>query len=107
MSIKPVDFNVMLPKAQELSISKHNENVKNQNVVQSEFINQNKKISNQQNRVKDKEKVDSTKIKKEEKFKKNTKEEERENHKSESKDAKDKNDKTKNKDLGSNIDIRI
>ena len=47
MSIKPVDFNVMLPKTQETSFAKHNENVKNQNVVQSEFINQNKKIERQ------------------------------------------------------------
>lgn len=104
MSIRPVDFNVMLPKTQNMSISKHNENIKNQNIVQSEFIQLDKNIMKQKSRVNAKEKINKTKIKKDKEFK--------ENNSSQKENPKDFNEredkeKVKKKNLGFNVDIRI
>ncbi len=93
MSIKPIDFNVTLPKTQEMSISKHIENSKNENIVQSSFVSKDKKIKNDTKRVRNTEKMSHSKI--------NTSNEEK------NKDNKKDNKKDKNNQLGSEIDIRI
>lgn len=53
MSIKPLDFNVMVPKAQEVSTNKHAENMKSRNIIQSEFLQKEKKINIEKKKVTD------------------------------------------------------
>jgi hypothetical protein len=103
MSIKPIDFNVMLPKTQEVSISKHNENVKNENVVQSQFVIQDKKFQKNKNRVNNTDKTHHSRIDKKKEFKEDT---HKNQHKSK-KENDDKKEKKESNELGLSIDIRI
>lgn len=100
MSIKPVDFNVMLPKTQEVSISKHIENVKNQNIVGSEFIVKDKNFQRDKKRVNNTEKSEHSKIDTKKRFKEES---------SKGKKSKDEKEEAKKRktELGSKIDIRI
>lgn len=103
VSIKPIDFNVMLPKTQEISTTKHIEHFKNQNIVDSGFIQQEKKTNNNNKKVRDTEKSNNTKINDNNKNR---------NQKDSKKRKKEKDNKTSNEDLvpsnkGNNIDIRI
>lgn len=63
MSIKPVDFNTILPKSLDLSSSKHGENLRNRNIVESGFIHQEKIIDRKQKKVSDVEKSVNLKVK--------------------------------------------
>lgn len=103
MSIKPVDFNVMLPKTQEVSISKHIENMKNQNIVDSQFVEKEKNLKRDIKRVKNTEKTEHSKIDTSKKNKDGNKN--KQNHSS--KDKNKKEDKTNKDKMGSKIDIRI
>ena len=67
MSIKPIDHNVMVPKTQEVSKAKQVENLKNRNVVEREFIQQEKTIRNNSQKVTDTEKSASKNIHKDQK----------------------------------------
>jgi len=103
MSIKPIDYNVMIPKTQELSSSKHVEHFKNQNIIDSGFIEQEKNINNNKNKVRDTEKSSNAKINENNKFK--------DRKESKKKKQNHSNNKSKEevspKDIGNNIDIRI
>ncbi len=101
MSIKPVDFNVMLPKTQEVSISKHIENVKNQNIVNSQFIEKEKNLKRDIKKVNNTEKTEHSKID----TKKKNKDENAKEKNSKGKEKKE--DKNIKKEMGSKIDIRI
>lgn len=100
MSIKPIDFNVMLPKTQEVSISKHIENVKNQNIVSSQFVAKDKDLQRNKKRVRNAEKTEHTKIDTKKQFK-----DEDSKRKKKDKDSKDK--KKDEKEVGCKVDIRI
>lgn len=62
MSIKPVDYNTMIPKTLEISSTKHIENVKNKNIVESGFINQEKIIDRNKSKISNIEKNSNSKI---------------------------------------------
>lgn len=103
MSIKPIDYNVMLPKTQEISSTKHIESAKNQNVIESGFIQQEKRINNNNKKVRDTEKSNKTKINDNNKDK---------NPKGSKKEKKEEKDELSSKEVvsgntGKNIDIRI
>lgn len=101
MSIKPVDFNVMLPKTQEISISKHIENVKNENIVNSQFIEKEKNIKRDIKKVNDTEKTEHSKIDTDKKNKDKDPKKDRQSYKG-------KKEGTNNKsEIASKIDIRI
>ena len=108
MSIKPIDHNVMLPRTQELSINKHTENMKNRNIIESSFIQQEKTINKNKKKVIDTNKSSNARITDEERNKNQensgNKKNNRQNSMSESKENKE---KVKYKGIGSNIDIRI
>lgn len=53
MSIKPIDYNVMVPKIQEVSSAKQIENLKNRNIIESTFVKQEKIIRNNRQKVMD------------------------------------------------------
>ncbi len=101
MSIKPVDFNVMLPKTQEVSISKHIENVKNQNVVDSQFVAKDKNFQRDKKRVRNTEKTEHSKVDTKKKFK------EQSSKKDKSRKNKDQEKDDDKMELGYNVDIRI
>lgn len=104
MSIRPLDYNVMVPKTQEVSSSKQIENLKNRNVVESEFIKQDKIIRHNKQKVMDTKRGDNNKISDEGKNKHQNKHNKRKN-----KDPEKDLDKNKTEDLiiGKTIDIRI
>lgn len=62
MSIKPLDFNVMIPKTQEVSTTKHAENMKNRNIMQSEFLQKEKRINIEKKKVTDTNKSNQSRI---------------------------------------------
>lgn len=102
MSIKPVDFNVMLPKTQEVSITKHIENVKNQNTVGSQFVAKEKSIQRDQKRVMNTEKAKHAKVD----TKKRSNEDHSKGHDSNKGDKNEADSKDKT-EIGCKIDIRI
>ena len=55
MSIKPIDFNVILPKTQELNSHRIVENVKHRNIVDSNYIQREKIVNQNQKKVLDTE----------------------------------------------------
>ncbi|NLV88052.1 MAG: hypothetical protein GX021_01610 [Tissierellia bacterium] len=69
MSIKPIDFNVILPKTQELNSHRIVENVKHRNIVDSNYIQREKIVNQNQKKVLDTEKTEHSKITKDEKRK--------------------------------------
>lgn len=103
MSIKPIDYNVMIPKTQELSSTKHIEHFKNQNIIDSGFIQQEKNINNNKKKVRDTEKSSNAQINENNKFK-NRKDPKK-------KKQSDSNDKLEEeigpKNIGKKLDIRI
>ena len=102
MSIRPIDYNVTLPKTQEVSASKHIENVKHRNIVESGFVEQNKQVEIKQSKIADSEKSSKKGIRDEENSKR------RNGYNSRRKKNKNKDEKKK-KDilLGDKIDIHI
>lgn len=103
MSIRPLDYNVMVPKTQDISSSKQVENLKNRNIVQSEFIKQDKIIRQNKQKVMDTKRGTNNKIRDEEKDKGEY------NHSKERKKKKENLNEKKSEDLivGNSIDIRI
>ncbi|MCK9443598.1 MAG: hypothetical protein M0Q14_03560 [Tissierellaceae bacterium] len=108
MSIKPIDYNVMLPKTQEISSIKHVESEKHRNVVESTVVQHERDIDRNKKRVIDLEKSSEPKIKREDGQK----------NQNMSSNKKKKKDKRKKKDeetdsnkgssnVGNNIDIHI
>lgn len=108
MSIKPIDHNVMLPRTQELSSNKHIENMKNRNIVESGFIQQEKHIKKNQKKVIDTNKSSNTRIT-DEKQDKNPENPHNKKNKSQSMSefTEEEKEQIKYKNIGSNIDIRI
>jgi len=103
MSIKPIDYNVMLPKTQEISTTKHVENFKNRNIVDSGFVQQEKIINRNQKKVLDTEKSNNAKI---------TDGNKSRNQEQSKKKKREKSEQTLDEekvpvDLGNKIDIRI
>lgn len=103
MSIKPIDYNVILPKTQELSNHKHIENVKQKNIVDSTFIQREKEINRNKKKVLDTEKSSHTKINKDNESK--SKYEQGNKKKKSTKENPTK--KKKANFLGHNIDIQV
>ncbi len=103
MSIKPIDHNVMIPKTQELSSARHIENIKNRNVVESGFIQQEKIINKNKKKVMDTDKSNKSRIVDDNKSKKQGYSKKKDNK--ESKKSTDEEINTKK--IGINIDIRI
>lgn len=66
MSIRPIDHNVMIPKTQEVGNMKQIENTKNRNIIESGFIQQDKKIKKNKTKVLDTEKTSYNKVKEDE-----------------------------------------
>lgn len=103
MSIKPIDHNVMLPRTQEIASTKHIENVKNKNIVDSGFRLQEKTISKNSQKIKSREKNENARI--------NDNKSKRNQHDKSKKDGDRKNDDSKEDAdsyiVGNNIDIRI
>ncbi|WP_353095281.1 hypothetical protein [Tissierella praeacuta] len=103
MSIKPIDYNVMLPKTQEMSSAKYIENIKNRNIVESGFIQQEKIVNKNKKRVLDTEKSNKSRICDNNSSKKHGNSQDKKRKKSE----KPSNEEIKPKDIGKNVDIRI
>ncbi|NLK43007.1 MAG: hypothetical protein GX300_01270 [Tissierellia bacterium] len=103
MSIKPIDFNVILPKTQELNSHRIVENVKHKNVIDSDFVQRDKVINQNQKKVLDTKKTDPTKITRDNESK--NKYEHQENKKKKTKENPRKNKKTPIS--GHKIDIQI
>lgn len=104
MSIKPIDLNTMIPKTYDISSSKHIENVKAKNIVESGFIHQEKTIKRNIKKVRDLEKNDKSKILKENDRKKQGYSGKKK-HPQKTKDGSNKEPSTKT--IGHNVDIRI
>lgn len=62
MSIKPIDFNVIHLKSQELNSHKIAEHMKHRNIVDSNFVQREKVINQNKSKVLDAEKTEHTKI---------------------------------------------
>lgn len=109
MSIKPIDHNVMLPRTQEISSNKHIENMKNRNIIESGFIQQDKNVNKNQKRVIDLDKSNNARISDEEKHKNQENSNNKKKKKSNpmSKSTEQTKGKIKYTNIGSNIDIRI
>lgn len=103
MSIRPIDYNVMLPKTQEVSSTKYTENVKGRNIVESGFIQQEKIVNRNKKKVLNTEKSNKSRITDDNKSKKRGNSRNSEHKKSEQCP----NEKINSKDIGNNIDIRI
>lgn len=103
MSIKPIDYNVMLPKTQEMSSTKYVENIKNRNVVESGFIQQEKIINKNKKKVLDTERSNKSRICDNNNSKKHNNSQDKKYKKSDDSP----NEKMKPKDIGKNVDIRI
>lgn len=104
MSIKPIDYNVMIPKTQQVSSTKHIENFKNQNIVESGFIQQEKKIISNSKKVRDTEKSNNTKINDNNR---NRNQKDSKKRKKDSKKNEASNEEIVSGNTGNNIDIRI
>lgn len=102
MSIRPIDYNVMLPKTQDVSSAKHIEGIKNRNIVESGFIQQEKIIIKNKKKVMDTEKGTRSKNIGENKSKK-----EGSTQNKKRKGSKQSLNKEEHKNIGANIDIRI
>lgn len=104
MSIKPIDYNVMVPKTQEVSSTKQIENLKNRNIVESTFVKQEKIIRNNRQKVMDISRGTNNKIRDDQKH--NNQEN---NNSKERKKTNESLSKQEIEDLaiGNNIDIRI
>ncbi|MBU5426559.1 hypothetical protein KQI41_09100 [Tissierella pigra] len=108
MSIKPIDHNVMLPRTQELSSNKHIENMKNRNIVESGFIQQEKNIKKNQKKIIDTNKSSNTRITDEKRDKnQETPHNKKNRSQSMSESTEEEKEQIKYKNIGSNIDIRI
>lgn len=103
MSIRPLDYNVMVPKTQEVSSSKQVENLKNRNIVESEFIKQDKVIRQNKQKVMDTKRGTNNKIRDDENNKGNYNPSKKRKKKKENLNEK----KTGNPIVGNSIDIRI
>lgn len=103
MSIRPLDYNVMVPKTQDVSSSKQVENLKNRNIVESEFIKQDKIIRQNKQKVMDTRRGTNNKIRDEEKDKGKYNHSKKREKKKESLNEK----KSENLIVGNSIDIRI
>jgi len=103
MSIKPIDYNVMLPKTQEISSAKHIENVKNRNIVDSGFSLQKKTTAKNSQKVRSMEKNSNLKIN-DNNSSRNQDNSKKRNSKDEKKESKGETDSYI---VGNNIDIRI
>lgn len=106
MSIKPLDYNTMVPKTYEISSFKQTENMKYRNITESGFLNQEKNIQKNRNRVQDLEENQKPKILKDNQEKKQSCY--RENKSKENKNTNEKlNNDLRTETLGHNVDIRI
>lgn len=103
MSIKPIDYNVMLPKTQELSIAKHAENVKNKNIVDSGFRLQEKIINKNSQKVRSMEKNTNPRINDNNSSKNQENKKKKDNNAGEQETKEEKSSYI----IGNNIDIRI
>lgn len=104
MSIRPLDHNVMVPKTQEVSNMKQTENSKSRNIVESQFIQQEKTVERNSQKVLSAEETVYNKIKDEER----SKEQGKSNNKREKKDKKTlQKDKINDPNRGRRVDIRI
>lgn len=105
MSIKPVDFNALVPKTQELAKIRQVENDKTNIQAHQNFVQQENKIERDLNRVKNTDKSEETKVNvKHEKQGKNQNFQKSKNKKDSSQKQDEKDDNNK---IGKNIDIRI
>lgn len=105
MSIRPVDHNTLIPKTQEIAQNRQIESTRQQNLLQSQYKEQDKTIKENMSKVLDTGKSESTRVNDE-----NDKEsQEYSGNKKKHKGKKEKKDteKHKKKNIGSNIDIRI
>ncbi|SHE32451.1 hypothetical protein SAMN02745784_00357 [Tissierella praeacuta DSM 18095] len=102
MSIKPIDYNVMLPKTQEVSSAKYIENVKNRNIVESGFVQQEKTINKNKKKVMNTEKSNKSRIYDNNSSKKQKNSQDNKRKKSEESSSED-----IPKNIGNKIDIRI
>jgi len=109
MSIKPIDYNVMIPKSQEVSRIKHNEGEKHRNILDSTVVQQEKDLDRNKKRVMDTEKSSESKIKRdgEEKnqYMSNNKKRKKQGKKEEDEDKIE--EKLDSNSIGKNIDIHI
>lgn len=103
MSIRPIDHNVMIPKTQEVSSSKYLENIKNRNVVESGFVQQEKIINKNKKKVMDTEKSNKSRIVDDNK----SKNQENSQSKGRKQSEQSSGEEINPKDIGNNIDIRI
>lgn len=102
MSIKPIDYNVMLPKTQEVSSAKYIENVKNRKIVESGFVQQEKTINKNKKKVMNTEKSNKSRIYDNNSSKKQKSSQDNKRKKSEESSSED-----ISKNIGNKIDIRI
>ena len=112
MTIRPIDHNVLIPKAQEVSATRHIQNTRNENFVENEFIRQEKLVKHNRKKVLDTEKSENTKIKTDSNSNNQDKDKKKKYNKRKIKvKYEDDNNKKENKPkgiiIGENIDIRI
>lgn len=106
MSIRPVDFNSMLPKVQELSNARQLENDKTKIQSQQIFVQQENKTNRDLSRVNDIKKNQEAKINIRDKRKENKGYKDKSKSSSENK-QKHREEKNNNFNVGKNIDIKI
>lgn len=104
MSIKPVDYTSLVPKAQEVSRLKQIEYNRSDNQMELGNVQLEKEIENNINKVRDTNKTESFTIDPNKKNRDNSKDDYEEQDDLEKKDKKDKQEKM---GVGSTIDIRI
>lgn len=108
MSIKPVDFQVMLPKTAEISKIHSDEQNKNQAVHQQQAVNTQHKAEDSLRQVHSQEKAQEARIReKQEKEKREQKKKEEEEEKKDSSPNYNKNKKLEMNNSTSRIDIRL
>lgn len=100
MAIRPIDYNSLLPKSQELSQLKHIENRKCETQTQQNFTYEQNKIKKDLNRVGNPNKSEMTNINIKDNKKKNNKDHSSKKRKNKKKDG-------KKSYIGHNIDVKI
>jgi len=103
MPIKPIDYNVILPKSQELNSHKINEQIKYKNTVDGNIIQREKIINENKRKVLDTEKTEYVKINKDSESKK----EHEKNKKNKEKNMEKELKKKKKSFSGHRIDIQV
>lgn len=107
MSIRPIDNSVLLPKTQEMSGVKQAEISKGENITHSNFVERDKNVIHNQQKVVDTKETEYNRIGQEESNEKSKYSGKRRKKEDSEKDNEGEEDKKYNKIRGMNVDVRI